>query len=186
MNLNEIKIPEGWYILDKKQVLTSADKFYSSVNNDWILTTRAGEGTYTEDIYIRKITNPSMNNYQYKVETIAKTAAVLAYLDNLGYARCSHGPEHYHKEYPYIQISTTENKVNAYSCVASTPANLVNISFEEIFKLIPPAFVPVHVKLNDKYTAVIAQDGSFEVGCQKFTADTAVRLCNAINKVLSK
>ena len=61
------------------------------------------------------------------------------------------------------------------------------VSIEKMFELLfVPPFVPVEVKLNDEYTAVIQQDGSIKVGCQTFSFSAIVNLVREIENVLAK
>jgi hypothetical protein len=88
--------------------------------------------------------------------------------------------------YGAFVLNDTRNMGAGLAYINKSETEYDFITIDEMFELLIPTFVPVEVKLNSEYTAVIQQDGTFKVGCQTFTKDILCKLLLEIEKVQAK
>ena len=72
-----------------------------------------------------------------------------------------------------------------FANISDDHTNYEYVSLEKMFELLASnPYVPVEVKLNSEYTAIIQEDGSVNVGCQSFPYSVIVNLVREMEKVI--
>ena len=89
--------------------------------------------------------------------------------------------------YVSFVLNDTQDRGAGFARIDPSETLYKFISIEKMMDILSvPPFVPVEVKLNNEYTAVIQSDGSVTVGCQTFTKDAICKLLFEIEKVTAK
>ena len=92
-----------------------------------------------------------------------------------------------HPKYVSFVLNDFKNNGAGFSPFDVTDKEFEFILIDRMFEILAkPAFVPVEVKLNDDYVAMIQEDGSVRVGCQTFAKDVICKLLYEIEKVQAK
>jgi hypothetical protein len=131
-----------------------------------------------------------MKNCKVKVE-LMPIREMLATLVETNIPNC-HGTfmdrKDLYKETPWFYMSEDGDIGFAYetSCVSDNNKLYPVITLDEMVKEITKVSAPVIIHLNSDHDAIVKQDGSVEVGCQKFSAKVILELADAVKKAIDK
>ena len=86
-------------------------------------------------------------------------------------------------DYPVL-IFRNDDVFHAMTAATVEPGTRV-LPFEEGVSLLVThtKFIPIVIRLNSEYTAVVQENGSVQVGCQTFSKEAIKELISAVNSV---